>query len=103
MGDGRIKDSAITAPSVYRRNISLYGPGRARLNHPGGYRAEPTSSKDRILEINFRGEWIVTGIATQGYFGDNIQEWTKRYILGYRIGFQTSFFQKGDTQSAEVR
>ena len=45
---------------------------------------------------------IVTGIATQGYYGENIQEWTKGYNLGYTFGSNTLFFKERNSITSKV-
>lgn len=102
LADGRIKDSQITAYSIYGNNRTLYGPARARLNNTGGYRAQP-GSKNAIISVLFREAMIITEIATQGYYGRNIQEWTKGYYLGYTIGAVTDFFKEKSSNQVKVK
>ena len=94
LADGRINDTQITARSVYQNNSLLYGPFRARLNQSGGYRARPGWQSYKFLLVNFQQAVIITGIATQGYVGGNIQEWTKAYLLGYKFGSNRVYFFK---------
>ena len=101
LADGRINDTQITAHSVYQNNCAFYGPGRARLNETGGYRAQPNLN-DSSLTVNFEQPMIITGVATQGYFGGNIQEWTKAYYLGYVFGSNTFFFKERNKDVAKV-
>lgn len=101
LADGRINDTQITANSVYQNNYILYGPGRARLNGTGGYRAQPMLN-DSSLTVNFEQPMIITGVATQGFFGGNIQEWTKSYYLGYVFGSNTFFFKERNKDVAKV-
>ena len=93
LADGRINDTQITAGSVYQNNSLLYGASRARLNQSGGYRAKPGSS-NAFLSVDFQQTMIITGIATQGYLGGHIQEWTKLYLLGYTFGSGKPYFFK---------
>ena len=86
---------------MYQNNYILYGPGRARLNGTGGYRAQPMLN-DSSLTVNFEQPMIITGVATQGYFGGNIQEWTKSFYLGYVFGSNTFFFQDRNNDVAKV-
>lgn len=90
------------ASTVYNNNTVLYGPGRARLNQSGGYRAEPGSNKGTALSVHFEEAMIITGIATQGYNGANIQEWTKAYFLGYTFGSGTFFFKESHHGKTKV-
>lgn len=46
---------------------------------------------------------IITEVATQGYNGKHIQEWTKGYHLGYSIGSGTHFFKEKNEDRAKVR
>ena len=101
LADGRINDSQITAHSVYQNNSALYGPGRARLNGTGGYRAQPNLT-NASLTVNFGKPVIITEVATQGYFGGNIQEWTKAYYLEYVFGSNTSCFKERNKDVAKV-
>ena len=100
LADGRINDTQITAGSVYQNNKILYGSSRARLNQSGGYRANPRSSASAFLSVHFQQAMIITGIATQGYLGENIQEWTKVYLLGYTFGSGKVYFFKERYQNA---
>ena len=86
---------------MYQKNNTLYGPGRARLNGTGGYRAQPKRN-DLFVTVNFGQPMIITGVATQGYFGGNIQEWTKAYNLGYVFGSKTFFFKERNRDVAKV-
>ena len=86
---------------MYQNNNAFYGPGRARLNETGGYRAQPNLN-DSSLTVNFKNPMIITGVATQGYFGGNIQEWTKAYYLGYVFGSNTFFFKERYENVAKV-
>ena len=45
---------------------------------------------------------IVTGIATQGYYGENIEEWTIGYNLGYTLGYNTQFFKERNRITTKV-
>ena len=101
LADGRVNDSQISANSVYQNNDALYGPGRARLNRTGGYRAQPQRN-DHSLTVNFEQLMIITGVETQGYFGGNVQEWTKSYNLGYVFGWRTFFFKDRNRDGAKV-
>ena len=101
LADGRINDSQITAHSVYQNNDSLYGPAHARLNGTAGYRAQPNLNGSS-LTVNFEKPMIITGVATQGYFGGNVQEWTKAYYLGYVLGSNTFFFKERYRNVAKV-
>lgn len=102
--DGRINDSQITASSVYNDTDFLYGPGRARLNGTGGYRANP-QQKSASLSVEFDTAMIITGIATQGYSDNTILEWTESYILAYTFrSNQPKYFQESHSDSkAKVR
>ena len=86
---------------MYQNNYALYGPGRARLNGTGGYRAQPKLN-DSSLTVNFEQPMIITGVATQGYVGGNVQEWTKSYHLGYVFGSYTFFFKEKNRDVAKV-
>lgn len=102
IADGRINETQMVANSIFNNNKTLYGPGRARLNRTGGYRAQPGSQNSPALTVNFRKAMIVTGIATQGYYGENIQEWTKGYNLGYTFGSNTHFFKERNRITTKV-
>ena len=102
LSDGRINDTQITANTVYNNNTKLYGPGRARLNRTGGYRAQPGSPAGAALSVYFPETMIITGIATQGYYGANIEEWTKKYNLGYSFGSGTFFFKEKNRRDTKV-
>lgn len=102
IADGRINETQMVANSIFNKNKTLYGPGRARLNRTGGYRAQPGSPNSPALTVNFRKAMIVTGIATQGYYGENIQEWTKGYNLGYTFGSNTHFFKERNRITTKV-
>ena len=102
IADGRINETQMVANSIFNKNKTLYGPGRARLNRTGGYRAQPGSQNSPALTVNFRKAMIVTGIATQGYYGENIQEWTKGYNLGYTFGSNTHFFKERNRITTKV-
>ncbi|PFX27651.1 Polycystic kidney disease protein 1-like 2 [Stylophora pistillata] len=100
LADGRINDSQLTASSVFGDNYTLYGPGRGRLNRTGGYRAQPGANVSSFT-VTFDQPMIITEVATQGYFGNNIQEWTKGYHLGYSIGDGTHFFKEKNEDRAK--
>lgn len=102
LADGRINDTQIIANSVYQNNTALYGPGRARLNRTGGYRAKPGTLGDSSLTVHFDQAMMITSVATQGYLGDNVQEWTKEYHLGYSVGSGTFFFKEKHKDAAKV-
>ena len=102
LADGRINDTQITGSSVYAKNYTLFGPGRGRLNQTGGYRAQP-GANDSSFTVTFDKAMIITEVATQGYYGDNIQEWTKSYHLGYSIGSCTHFFKEKNEDRAKVK
>ena len=102
LADGRINDTQLKANSIFNNNTKLYGPGRARLNKTGGYRAQPGSSAGAALSVDFPEAMIITGIATQGYYGENIKEWTKGYNLVYSYGSGTFFFKESNRVTTKV-
>ena len=53
--------------------------------------------------MNFQQAVIITGIATQGYLGGNIQEWTKTYLLAYINGSNRSYYFKERYQGVTRR
>ncbi|XP_068684193.1 uncharacterized protein [Montipora foliosa] len=101
LADGRIKDDQLDASSVYNNNSQLYGPALARLNRTGGYRANPRAHNPFFLSVQFQKAMIVTGIATQGYFDNKIQEWTRRYMLAYLFGSDVKYFKKRNRDDNE--
>ncbi|EDO28738.1 predicted protein, partial [Nematostella vectensis] len=102
MQSGDITDAQLSAASSYNNNRTAYGPGRARLNHPGGYRANKAVPQT-YLGVRFLKPYIITGIATQGYGIVAVKEWVKLFWLGYSDGSNTSFFKSNkDSTTAKV-
>ena len=101
MADGRIQDNQITAGSTYDNNSKDYGPGRARLNQTGGYRAMPNSNQ-AFLSVHFFQPMIITGIATQGYSNLSVEEWVKKFLMGYTYGSTHYFKARPGGSTAKV-
>ncbi|XP_048586151.1 polycystic kidney disease protein 1-like 2 isoform X1 [Nematostella vectensis] len=102
MQSGDITDAQLSAASSYNNNRTAYGPGRARLNHPGGYRANKAIPQT-YLGVRFLKPYIITGIATQGYGIVAVKEWVKLFWLGYSEGSNTSFFKSNkDSTTAKM-
>ena len=101
MADGRIQDNQITAGSTYDNNSKDYGPGRARLNQTGGYRAMPNSNQ-AFLSVRFNQPMIITGIATQGYSNVSVEEWVKKFLMGYTYGSTHYFKARPGSNTAKV-
>ncbi|XP_068703720.1 uncharacterized protein [Montipora foliosa] len=53
-----------------------------RLNSSGGYRAEKSNEISlKFVEVTFKKETIITGVATQGYGNPNDEEWITTYLV----------------------
>lgn len=99
ISDGRIKDSQLTASSVYKERYKTFGPHRARLNATSwapGYRADPNKTASAWMSVNIERIVVVTAIATQGYGDEKTPEWLTSYMLQYSQGSDYTFFREAD-------
>ena len=84
MQSGKIQSSQVQSYSLFK-NDYRYGADNARLNKtsfpPGYLSAENTCSADGSFSIKFNTKTFVTGIATQGYGDEKMNEWVKSYSL----------------------
>ena len=79
---GAIKDAQFTASSVWM-GLNTFGPQRARLNNqqwPQGWSAD-LSDKHPWIKISLQSDYVITGIATQGYGNSVFDEWVESYYL----------------------
>ena len=104
MTDGSISDSFISAGSIFNNDSASFGPGRARLNQTGGYRAQP-NSQQAFISVNFPQPMIVTGIATQGYSNSTVDEWLTSFLMGYTFRESAGYFKEsqGDASAKVIR
>ncbi|XP_068681978.1 polycystin-1-like protein 2 isoform X4 [Montipora foliosa] len=73
---------------VTLKTVSIYSPENfpskevIRLNSSGGYRAKKSDPIDhKFVEVTFKKETIITGVATQGYGNPNDEEWITTYLV----------------------
>lgn len=79
---GEIKHGQLTSSSVWM-GVSTFGPQHARLNNkkwPQGWSADVTD-KNPWLKVTFQSDYVITGIATQGYGNPVFSEWVESYYL----------------------
>ena len=98
MQDNSIPDSDVTASSTL---APAYAPKNARLHYTGGPgrlggwipKGDDRSNFSPYLQINFRRDTQVTGIATQGFHNANyyVKSYKLEYIdsRGYTIHYYT--------------
>ncbi|XP_038068756.1 lactadherin-like isoform X2 [Patiria miniata] len=91
MEDGRIPDQSITASSFFR-NLTAFGPVRARLNLKGNAEAwcndDVTDNISPWIQVAFNGTVTITGLITQGR-GDYDQWVTEYRVTNSRNGGQS--------------
>ncbi|KAF2897530.1 hypothetical protein ILUMI_08645 [Ignelater luminosus] len=92
MESGAIKDSAVSASSAY--DAGSVGPQHGRLRNDkngGAWCPRQMVSRDakEYLEINLEELHVITGVRTQGRFGNGQgQEYAEEYMIEYwRPGF----------------
>ena len=93
MEDGRIRDSQITASSVWDNNVAFYGPTNARLNHPAavddgnlitaGAWTQYIDDINRWIQVDLGVSMIVSGIVLQGR--EDADQWVTKYKVTYRL------------------
>lgn len=80
--NGGIKDGQLTASSAWM-GVRTFGPQQARLNNqkwPQGWSADLTD-KQPWLKVSLQSDYVITGIATQGYGNPVFREWVESYYL----------------------
>ena len=80
--NGEIKDGELTASSAWM-GVSTFGPQQARLHNkkwPQGWSADLTD-KQPWLKVSLQSDYVITGIATQGYGNPVFREWIESYDL----------------------
>ena len=78
-----ILDAQLSASSNYS---TKHGPWNARLNRtkaPGGWSSEKNDKK-QWLQVLFKSDTEITGIATQGRHRVNKTQWVTNYTLEYK-------------------
>lgn len=79
---GEIKNKQLSSSSTWM-GISTFGPQHARLNNskwPQGWSAD-TTDQNPWLKVTFQSDYVITGIATQGYGNPVFNEWIESYYL----------------------
>ena len=88
MGDGRIRDSQLTASSVWGNDSVGHGPANARLNYPAGQGAGAwvAGSNDvhQWIQVDLLMSKMVYGIVLQGR--EEHQQWVTKYKVQYIDG-----------------
>lgn len=108
ISDYGIRDDQLEVGTAFNNDFHSFGAHRARLNltsWPPGYRAnfEPTGTF-QWLQVNLDQNRVITGIATQGYGNENVQEWVTSYKVFYQKGKETfPFLTEADGRSLKVR
>lgn len=80
--NGGVKDGQLTASSVWM-GVNTFGPQQARLHNqkwPQGWSADLTD-KQPWLKVSLQSDYVITGIATQGYGNPVFREWVESYYL----------------------
>ena len=63
--------------------MNTFGPQQARLNNqkwPQGWSADLTD-KQPWLKVSLQSDYVITGIATQGYGNPVFREWVESYYV----------------------
>lgn len=79
---GEIKNKQLSSSSTWM-GISTFGPQHARLNNskwPQGWSAD-TTDQNPWFKVTFQSDYVITGIATQGYGNPVFNEWIESYYL----------------------
>lgn len=79
---GEIKDGQLSASSVWM-GVNTFGPKQARLNNqkwPQGWSAD-LRDENPWLKVSLDADYVITGIATQGYGNPVFNEWVEKYSL----------------------
>lgn len=79
---GEIKDGQLSVSSVWM-GVNTFGPQNARLNNqkwPQGWSADP-SDQNPWLNVSLDADYVITGIATQGYGNPVFSEWVESYYI----------------------
>ncbi|XP_028414341.1 uncharacterized protein LOC114537501 [Dendronephthya gigantea] len=81
MQNGKIHNLQLNSSSVYQ-NKMMYSPKNGRLHGENSWRAKTNDDKQWI-QVDFSGEEIVTGIASQG--DEKSEDWVKSYLVSYSL------------------
>ena len=104
MENGLIKDHQIRASPAFNNNFIGFGSPKARLNRPGGYRANRSISESAWIEVDLENEMVITAIATQGYSGDpKVQEWVTKYMVWYSSSLDSDYIPMRGSAGSKVR
>lgn len=79
---GEIKDGQLSVSSVWM-GVNTFGPQNARLNNqkwPQGWSVDP-SDQNPWLNVSLDADYVITGIATQGYGNPVFSEWVESYYI----------------------
>ena len=79
---GEIKDGQLSASSVWM-GVNTFGPQHARLNNqkwPQGWSAD-LRDENPWLKVSLDADYVITGIATQGYGNPVFNEWVESYFV----------------------
>ena len=79
---GEIKDGQLSVSSVWM-GVNTFGPQNARLNNqkwPQGWSTDP-SDQNPWLNVSLDADYVITGIATQGYGNPVFSEWVESYYI----------------------
>jgi len=79
---GEIKDGQLSASSVWM-GVNTFGPQHARLNNqkwPQGWSAD-LRDENPWLKVSLDADYVISGIATQGYGNPVYSEWVESYYL----------------------
>ena len=84
MKNGEIKDGQLSVSSVWM-GVSTFGAQNARLdNHkwPQGWSAD-LRDENPWLKVSLDADYVITGIATQGYGSAVFSEWVESYYVAW--------------------
>ena len=80
--NGEIKDGQLAVSSVWM-GASTFGSHNARLNNqkwPQGWSAD-VRDENPWLKVSLDTDYVITGIATQGYGSAVFNEWVESYYI----------------------
>lgn len=107
LSDGGIRDDQLEETTAFNNDFYSFGAHRARLNltsWPPGYRANFEKPGTFLsLEIKLGEKKVITGIATQGYGNETVQEWVTSYKLFYEKGGMLTYIKDADGKDQKVR
>ena len=82
MANGIIKDSLLTASSIWSVSLST---SKGRLNGAGSWSAR-RNDQNQWFQVDIGKKTVVTAIATQGR--SNVNQWVKTYSVTYSLNEQ---------------